>query len=1208
MSSSPGLVLPEGWKATVDPTSGQTYYYHATTRQTTWKRPTTTVNPTTTTTTVATTPTIPPQAQAQQPQPPQGVPETTTTAPTTTDHNHHHTTKQSSGGWWWSSSSSPSKEAAAIQQQQPPQSLQPAVVPVTQSRLFSPSALFLGFGGGSTPTKTTNDTNNTTTNPPTTTTSTLDNPWQSAVDPSSGQTYYYHKQTRETTWTRPSSMEEEPPTSSLQQQQQQVEPRRRPLTIPPAAPTPLKSAPTPASLLWKQLVVPSAVAQQRRRREELHDYKLALTPHQEAEYYYASSSDSSSTDAVPAVIVTNGNKSPISDTTTPLTTNSTTPLKEPPTLSLTDEPNATHPPPPTTDNPDNNTNTTTNQRPATLALEPQPQQSQAVHSTNNNDNMPLQPSMTTMTTPSPQSQAPQSVDDHEDDHGSHGGSSQGSASTSSTWSGWRLGGGRAPLPRETATKNHPDATTVGTFGNGTDQVRTTPPTAPAPAPAPQHSQGRHWLWSSSSHPPAGDPLAAPSTTHHPKPNVRPLWLSQPAPPPPAPHAGIAWPFSSNEPSIPTSSNMHPRIEVVDPDENHNKRSWWFGSSSSAANNNNQSSSFWTTNLHTTQPTNDSHDAQSPQDWRSMRLSSSNTTHSTLWHRMTDWVPKTLHRRPPRQQAIPQSELVPVGGSSLSYDARFEIGDEQEDTGTGSKFHPPGAQGHSHYHAQPLWNSILPTWPPPQRLSNGQLESATDCKTQRFWMILIVVFCGVLLVANPVLLVSHRQQGKAVASPPTTPNTTTTTPTTTPKPNNPPPDEEENKDTPPSDPSTNAPPWGYQDFTGGRLFYDTSSSRIWDCAVDLEGLDLALLSLHTSTTTTENTTAATTDPKNTTDISSSSPPVTSFPLRLKFCASQGLCLLGRMPNYLPNPRTIATKSMFPAATSWIPVARSYQGRPWEVYSNHYHDSSQGRGGATREDQLYHHMECDKQQHVCSFELPLPPSNKRRRHRYLDAHPRYHKQGNVTYTTLRGLTTQQTNPGVPFYYVLAYRTLDQSSDTPRDEIMKNDYARFLEQTTFGTTRAALQEMMDEDQEFRAKLQADELYNPTLQTDLSSNTTSGSVAVMAQWLSRQMDAQQTKPTSHREFWRRHAVARFETSSPTGHVTHPCQLHAAYRRFTFVEIHDEKVLYIDTVQQGDDNNNKNSMIVLRMDHIVLTVLPNKAQAPIRTVHDPSVVFEQGR
>lgn len=84
-----------------------------------------------------------------------------------------------------------------------------------------------------------------------------------------------------------------------------------------------------------------------------------------------------------------------------------------------------------------------------------------------------------------------------------------------------------------------------------------------------------------------------------------------------------------------------------------------------------------------------------------------------------------------------------------------------------------------------------------------------------------------------------------------------------------------------------------------------------------------------------------------------------------------------------------------------------------------------------------------------------------------------------------------------------------------------ARFLEQTTFGQTKAQITELLELDE------------------DLSAG--------MVRWIEQQLDPNQTSIMSHREIFRSRMNAKYEHATPIGPVTQPCQAGTRYRRSLF-------------------------------------------------------------
>lgn len=128
-----------------------------------------------------------------------------------------------------------------------------------------------------------------------------------------------------------------------------------------------------------------------------------------------------------------------------------------------------------------------------------------------------------------------------------------------------------------------------------------------------------------------------------------------------------------------------------------------------------------------------------------------------------------------------------------------------------------------------------------------------------------------------------------------------------------------------------------------------------------------------------------------------------------------------------------------------------------------------------------------------------------------------------------------------------------------------ARFLEQATFGPTRA----------------------------DLTAFAGDASTLAMANWVKTQ---QSTVPmTSHRQLFRQRLNARMEVGTPQGPVTHPCAKGTRYRRFAFSSKDMDK--YVDVKQVGSKH-------ILSVDGFVRTVI----DGPIIRHRSTTVVFGDGR
>ena len=134
-------------------------------------------------------------------------------------------------------------------------------------------------------------------------------------------------------------------------------------------------------------------------------------------------------------------------------------------------------------------------------------------------------------------------------------------------------------------------------------------------------------------------------------------------------------------------------------------------------------------------------------------------------------------------------------------------------------------------------------------------------------------------------------------------------------------------------------------------------------------------------------------------------------------------------------------------------------------------------------------------------------------------------------------------------------------------KNTVARFLEQATFGPTRADIG-----------------------QFNLASNLPQA----FAGWVKDQQSA--TVPlTSHRAMFRERMNAKMETATFIGAVTHPCQKGSVYRAYAFSSKDAWKYMDIRTV---------GSKRIISIDGFVRTVV----EGPIYSYWDPSIVWPDGR
>ncbi|KAL7561156.1 hypothetical protein ACA910_011978 [Epithemia clementina (nom. ined.)] len=309
----------------------------------------------------------------------------------------------------------------------------------------------------------------------------------------------------------------------------------------------------------------------------------------------------------------------------------------------------------------------------------------------------------------------------------------------------------------------------------------------------------------------------------------------------------------------------------------------------------------------------------------------------------------------------------------------------------------------------------------------------------------------------------------------------------------------------------------------------------DCARDLNGSDLALLIWPNNM-----------DDKNDDEDENNNTANTTkpFDLYIQFSASDSLCMLVR------------TKVN---STTWVPLARSYYGHAWEPYAPNPR----------------YPIDCSSRDEMrnstrCVISLVSPDDPWKRSASFLS------EEGNPQRQRKRRLLQDADDDGGPWYFALATSNVNHIVTTTLDPVQqrRDEYARFLEQTTFGTTRAGLNTLMQ-----RHDAKANTLENNENEGNSNNGGPSTAMMVMAEWIQEQMTA--VPATLHREIFRTHANVRFASSSPTGQVTHPCQAWTAYRRFVFVEPHSQKQLDISTTED-------NQYRLLKIDNVVLTVLPN--------------------
>ncbi|KAI2497377.1 Protein of unknown function (DUF1501) [Fragilaria crotonensis] len=190
-------------------------------------------------------------------------------------------------------------------------------------------------------------------------------------------------------------------------------------------------------------------------------------------------------------------------------------------------------------------------------------------------------------------------------------------------------------------------------------------------------------------------------------------------------------------------------------------------------------------------------------------------------------------------------------------------------------------------------------------------------------------------------------------------------------------------------------------------------------------------------------------------------------------SSDFTAIGSTTLFVPASKGLCTLvQVSPDGESFKPVGRTYAGNAWEAYSGQFASLSWSCSGST-----------------CVVNLPA-----------LDAGAKYQ------------LTT--------------FATPTSSA------VRKNDIARFLEQATFGPTRADINKL---------------------------NAISNLPQAYAAWIKDQQD---TVPlTSHRAAFRERMNAKMETATRIGAVTHPCQKGSRFRRYAFSSKDYGKYMEIKTV-----------------------------------------------
>lgn len=214
--------------------------------------------------------------------------------------------------------------------------------------------------------------------------------------------------------------------------------------------------------------------------------------------------------------------------------------------------------------------------------------------------------------------------------------------------------------------------------------------------------------------------------------------------------------------------------------------------------------------------------------------------------------------------------------------------------------------------------------------------------------------------------------------------------------------------------------------------------------------------------------------------------------------------GGLVQFLVSDRLCTLVQLAPDGKSFKPVARSYEVNDWEASAGDFSHIS---------------FDCSSAG-VCS--VALPPASD-------------------------GAVYQLTSFDMPSQYSLDDRT---------------ERARFLEQATFGPTRAAI-------------------------ASLSGN--------FAEWIKTQQDV--VPLTSHRAMYRRYLNARQGVATPQGAVVNPCHTGARYRRYAFSYSDRNGYMTIETVPGF---NNKR---MLKVNGFVRTVV----DGPVHFRQNANTIFEDG-
>ncbi|KAL7567214.1 hypothetical protein ACA910_021201 [Epithemia clementina (nom. ined.)] len=1164
--------LPTGWKAVLDSNSGKTYYYHLQTRKTTWKRPTTTSNsPATTTKTTSTAATTPANTttttttagtasssvgtatNSDQNQNKNSTTTTTTTSqepppPLLLVTSQRTTTTTTKPPPWQSLTQQqpqpqppPRVESPppVVRQQPPPPSPQASATTTVRPQTLEPTSTTSGSH--------TKDGNAAAA--VTSSSSSLLLPgWNAVVDPTTNKTYYYHMQTRQTTWKRPSAAAEEEEGGVVQQQQQQQQ------------------------QLQQQFQQQHYFQQQQPKPLLTTTATAATTPHHHPRPAWlqprAEDQDSTTTKSSGGSLSSSTSGwwfFPRGPTTTTMSGTNNNHKPSPSILQIQQQQQATNPVHAPQPQPSSNTSwipgnrpnlhasLNSNQRPAWL--QPQPQPPAAAGAADSDS----------LTTTSGSRHKPSTVT---------------TTSSSSSWTSWLFGGGGGssskkrhdessiPLP---VVKIKDKKITTATAGRGG--------VAPYVSEPPLQDTGLDHDVLHERHVDEPYEESTPTTTHthnHSNSNSN---SSNTLINPYNHHARTGGVVTASSTSAAKSSTSP--FCITDEEEEYGI--------AAAQEQQQQSSSLQEQDNQQKENHHDHRDDDPPEEdyaeWKKMPTQTSGGAAGR--DALTSFfaaLNAQKRRRQRRDQAIPQTEPEYYHHDHANYYYHENNDDHDHDTDTTThKDETMPRSGLKPYHASWWWSHFLALFDDVHPYYTTNTTNTTQRKTQQIWLSIGMAVLSILLIVYPVLLVAHtrrhpRTSGRHHHHP-------------RPKAPRPKHDAAYYKDV----------DWAAEPFTVATLQVPPPSSSsttstvgntlgLVDCDGDMpDGADLALLTWPNTDNNNNNNNNKDNNNNNNNGDDNNGWQDVAF----HYSAPDSLCFLGFTSQ---DPSQESTPV-------WIPVARSYHGQPWEWYANSMGQIQppppQQQPSSSSSSSQRPRMQCDDQSKVCR--IPL----------------------NVNYLLLGGQTTinnNNNNPIMPMYETIPNDDSKNNNNNNNNKApsqplalalgrrrveppknpkfrLEHEYARFLEQTTFGTTRSSLKELLDRH------------YDVGMEQGNMNHVAISTVQIMAEWLKDQMNRHVTLPTYHREIWRRHAVPRLAEASyhATGRGTRPCDAQTAYRRFALTELHSFRVLHIEaaTGKASKKRGTSSSLYVLRINDVVVTVLPNTG--PIVPDNNSTLVFDYG-